>query len=205
MPEAPIPPDAAEDRFDALVIGAGFAGLYQLHALRDRLGLRVRVLEGPEGVGGTWWWNRYPGARCDSESHAYAFHFSDELLQSWDWSERYPQQPGILRYPNHVADRLDLKRDIVFDARVTQARWDDAAGLWRVATQDGRRCAAPVLITAVGCLSSANRPDIPGAADFAGAIHHTGEWPQGGVDFTGRRVGMIGTGSTGIQAAPVPA
>lgn len=203
MPEAPIPPDAAEEIFDALVVGAGFAGLYQLHALRDRLGLRVRVLEAADGVGGTWYWNRYPGARCDSESHAYAFYFSDALLQSWDWSERYPQQPEILRYLNHVADHLDLRRDITFNARVTQARWDDAAGLWRVATQDGRRYAAPFLITAVGCLSSTNRPDIPGAADFAGAIHHTGEWPHEGVDFTGKRVGMIGTGSTGIQCAPV--
>jgi cation diffusion facilitator CzcD-associated flavoprotein CzcO len=203
MPEAPIPPDAAEETFDALVIGAGFAGLYQLHALRDRLGLRVRVLEAAEGVGGTWWWNRYPGARCDSESHAYAFYFSDDLLKSWDWSERYPQQPEILRYLNHVADRLDLKRDIAFGTRVTQARWDAAAGLWRVATGTGRRYAAPFLVTAVGCLSSANIPDIPGASDFTGTIHHTGEWPHEGVDFTGKRVGMIGTGSTGIQAAPV--
>ena len=202
MPEAP-PPLAAEQGFDALVIGAGFAGLYQLHALRDRLGLRVRVLEAADGVGGTWWWNRYPGARCDSESHAYAFYFSDDLLQSWDWSERYPQQPEILRYLNHVADRLDLKRDITFDARVTSARWDATAALWRVATQDGRRYAAPFLVTAVGCLSSTNMPDIPGREDFAGAIHHTGEWPHEGVDFTGKRVGMIGTGSTGIQAAPV--
>jgi cation diffusion facilitator CzcD-associated flavoprotein CzcO len=202
MPEAP-PPLAAEQTFDALVIGAGFAGLYQLHALRDRLGMRVRVLEAADGVGGTWYWNRYPGARCDSESHAYAFYFSDELLQSWDWSERYPQQPEILRYLNHVADRLDLKRDITFGARVSGARWDGAAGLWRVVTQDGRRYAAPFLITAVGCLSSTNMPDIPGLADFAGAIHHTGEWPHDGVDVSGKRVGMIGTGSTGIQAAPV--
>jgi cation diffusion facilitator CzcD-associated flavoprotein CzcO len=203
MPEAPAAPALPETTHDALIIGAGFSGLYQLHALRDRLGLKAHVLEAAEGVGGTWWWNRYPGARCDSESHAYAFYFSDELLQSWDWSERYPQQPEILRYLNHVADRLDLRRDITFNARVTQARWDEAAGLWRVATQDGRRHAAPFLVAAVGCLSSTNRPDIPGLADFAGAIHHTGEWPHEGVDFTGKRVGMIGTGSTGIQAAPV--
>jgi len=203
MPEAPSPRAPADETFDALVIGAGFAGLYQLHALRDRLGLSVRVLEAADGVGGTWWWNRYPGARCDSESHAYAFYFSDDLLQSWDWSERYPQQPEILRYLNHVADRLDLKRDITFNARVTQARWDAAAGLWRVATGDGRRYTAAFLITAVGCLSSTNRPDIPGREEFAGAVHHTGEWPHDGVDFAGQRVGMIGTGSTGIQAAPV--
>ncbi|CAH0149315.1 NAD(P)/FAD-dependent oxidoreductase [Roseomonas sp. CECT 9278] len=203
MPEAPAAPVMPETTFDALIVGAGFAGLYQLHALRDRLGLRAHVLEAADGVGGTWTWNRYPGARCDSESHAYAFYFSDDLLQSWDWSERYPQQPEILRYLNHVADRLDLKRDITFGARVGSARWDAAAGLWRVATQDGRRYAAPFLVTAVGCLSSTNMPDIPGREDFAGAVHHTGEWPHDGVDVSGKRVAMIGTGSTGIQAAPV--
>ncbi len=189
--------------FDALIVGAGFAGLYQLHCLRDRLGLSAHVLEAAEGVGGTWWWNRYPGARCDSESHAYAFYFSDDLLQSWDWSERYPEQPEILRYLNHVADRLDLKRDITFGARVNEASWDAATRLWRLRTGDGRRWAARYLITAVGCLSSANIPDIPGREDFAGRWYHTGHWPHGGVDFAGKRVGMIGTGSTGIQAAPV--
>ncbi|WP_137126773.1 NAD(P)/FAD-dependent oxidoreductase [Roseomonas sp. HF4] len=189
--------------FDALIVGAGFAGLYQLHCLRDRLGLSAHVLEAADGVGGTWWWNRYPGARCDSESHAYAFYFSDELLQSWDWSERYPQQPEILRYLNHVADRLDLKRDMTFGARVAAAEWDGAATLWRLRTEDGRRYAARYLVTAVGCLSSANVPDIPGLGDFAGEWFHTGTWPHGGVDVAGKRVGMIGTGSTGIQAAPV--
>ena len=144
-----------------------------------------------------------PGARCDSESHAYAFYFSDELLQSWDWSERYPQQPEILRYLNHVADRLDLKRDITFGARVAAAEWDGAATLWRLRTEDGRRYAARYLVTAVGCLSSANVPDIPGLGDFAGEWFHTGTWPHEGVDVAGKRVGMIGTGSTGIQAAPV--
>ncbi len=188
---------------DALIVGAGFAGLYQLHALRDRLGLSAHVLEAADGVGGTWWWNRYPGARCDSESHAYAFYFSEELLQSWEWSERYPEQPEILRYLNHVADRLDLRRDITFNARVTSARWDAADNLWHVTTADGRRRAATWLITAVGCLSSANIPDIPGRDDFAGRWVHTGHWPHEGVDFAGQRVGMIGTGSTGIQAAPV--
>ena len=203
MPDATGREAAQEQLHDALIVGAGFSGLYQLHCLRDRLGLRARVLEAADGVGGTWYWNRYPGARCDSESHAYAFYFSDELLKSWDWSERYPEQPEILRYLNHVADRLDLKRDITFGARVTSARWDAQANLWRVATQDGQRHAATFLITAVGCLSSANIPDIPGRDDFAGEWFHTGHWPHGGVDFAGRRVGMIGTGSTGIQAAPV--
>jgi cation diffusion facilitator CzcD-associated flavoprotein CzcO len=189
--------------FDALVIGAGFSGLYQLLCLRDRLGLSVRLLEAGDGVGGTWYWNRYPGARCDSESHSYAYYFSDELLQEWTWSERYPEQPEILRYLNHVTDRFDLRRDISFGARVTEARYDDAANRWHVTTDTGERYEARFLITAVGCLSSANIPNIPGLDSFRGAWYHTGQWPHDGVDFTGKRVGMIGTGSTGIQAAPV--
>ncbi|HJU20104.1 MAG TPA: NAD(P)/FAD-dependent oxidoreductase [Stellaceae bacterium] len=189
--------------FDALIVGAGFSGLYQLLSLRDRLGLKVRLLEAGGGVGGTWYWNRYPGARCDSESHSYAYYFSDELLQEWTWSERYPEQPEILRYLNYVADRFDLRRDIRFGARVTAARYDAAANRWQVMTETGERYDARFLITAVGCLSSANIPKIPGLDCFAGAWYHTGEWPHQGVDFTGKRVGMIGTGSTGIQAAPV--
>ncbi|MDE2581373.1 MAG: NAD(P)/FAD-dependent oxidoreductase [Rhodospirillales bacterium] len=195
------PPNALV--LDALIIGAGFSGLYQLHALRDRLGLAAQVLEAGDGVGGTWYWNRYPGARCDSESHSYAYYFSDDLLQEWTWSERYPGQAEILRYLNFVADRLDLKRDIRLGRRVTEARYDAAANLWRVRTANGEAYAATFLITAVGCLSSANIPDIPGLQDFAGRWYHTGQWPHEGVDFTGKRVGMIGTGSTGIQAAPV--
>jgi cation diffusion facilitator CzcD-associated flavoprotein CzcO len=200
----PIAARRGETRsFDALIIGAGFSGLYQLLSLRDRLGLSVRLLEAGDGVGGTWYWNRYPGARCDSESHAYAYYFSDALLQEWTWSERYPEQPEILRYLNHVTDRFDLRRDIRFGARVTAARYDDEANRWRVTTAAGERYDAQFLITAVGCLSAANIPDIPGLDRFAGAWYHTGEWPHRGVDFTGKRVGMIGTGSTGIQAAPV--
>jgi cation diffusion facilitator CzcD-associated flavoprotein CzcO len=189
--------------FDALIVGAGFSGLYQLLCLRDRLGLSVRLLEAGDGVGGTWYWNRYPGARCDSESHAYAYYFSDELLQEWTWSERYPGQPEVLRYLNHVADRFDLRRDIRFGARVIAARYDNAANRWQVITEAGEQYDARFLITAVGCLSAANIPDIPGLDRFAGAWYHTGHWPHRGVDFTGKRVGMIGTGSTGIQAAPV--
>ena len=187
---------------DAVVIGAGFAGLYQLLCLRDRLGLSVQVLEAGEGVGGTWYWNRYPGARCDSESHSYAFYFDDALLQDWEWSERYPGQGEILRYLNHVADRFDLRRDIRFNARVTDASYDAAANRWHVRADDGTRYVATYLITAVGCLSAANVPDIPGRKDFEGRWYHTGQWPHEGVDFHGKRVGMIGTGSTGIQAAP---
>ena len=196
------PPGEAHS-FDALIVGAGFSGLYQLLCLRDRLGLRVRLLEAGDGVGGTWYWNRYPGARCDSESHSYAYYFSDELLQEWTWSERYPEQPEILRYLNHVTDRFDLRRDIRFGARVTAADYDAAANRWHVTTEAGERYDAKFLITAVGCLSAANIPDIPGLDRFAGDWYHTGQWPHQGVDFTGKRVGMIGTGSTGIQAAPV--
>ena len=187
--------------YDAVIVGAGFAGLYQLHALRDRLGLSVRVLEMADGVGGTWYWNRYPGARCDSESFYYSYSFSPELEQDWAWTERYPEQPEILRYLNHVADRFDLRRDISFDTRVTGARFDGAA--WQIETATGARVSAQFLITAVGCLSTANMPKIAGIGDFRGEVYHTGLWPHDGVDFAGKRVGQIGTGSTGIQAAPV--
>jgi cation diffusion facilitator CzcD-associated flavoprotein CzcO len=188
---------------DALVVGAGFAGLYQLLCLRDRLGLSVKVLEAGGGVGGTWYWNRYPGARCDSESHVYWYTFSPELMREWEWSERYPGQAEILRYLNFVADKFDLKRDIQFNSRVTSAEYDEAANRWRVRTEQGEIFVAKFLVTAVGCLSTANVPKIHGLQDFKGDWYHTGHWPHEGVEFTGKRVGMIGTGSTGIQAAPV--
>jgi cation diffusion facilitator CzcD-associated flavoprotein CzcO len=188
---------------DALVIGAGFAGLYQLLCLRDRLGLSVQALEAGGGVGGTWYWNRYPGARCDSESHVYWYTFSPELMREWEWSERYPGQVEILRYLNFVADRFDLKRDIRFNTRVVAASYDEQANRWQVRTEGDETYVVKFLITAVGCLSTANVPDFPGLDDFAGDWYHTGQWPHEGVDFTGKRVGMIGTGSTGIQAAPV--
>jgi cation diffusion facilitator CzcD-associated flavoprotein CzcO len=174
-----------------------------LLCLRNRLGLSVKVLEAGAGVGGTWYWNRYPGARCDSESHVYWYTFSDELMREWEWSERYPGQSEILRYLNFVADRFDLKRDIQFNSRVISAQYDEAANRWRVRTEQGETFVAKFLVTAVGCLSTANVPKIPGLQDFKGDWHHTGHWPHEGVDFTGKRVGMIGTGSTGIQAAPV--
>ena len=188
---------------DALIIGAGFAGLYQLHGLRDRLGLQAAVLEQGDGVGGTWYWNRYPGARCDSESHGYCYTFSEELRRDWDWSERYPGQAEILRYLNFVADRLDLKRDIRLGTKVTGASYDERANRWHVTTASGETLTATYLITAVGCLSTANVPEIPGLETFKGRAVHTGQWPHDGVDFRGKRVGQIGTGSTGIQAAPV--
>ncbi|MFN4089369.1 MAG: flavin-containing monooxygenase [Alphaproteobacteria bacterium] len=192
----------AVTRVDALVVGAGFSGLYQLHRLRG-LGLSALVLEVADGVGGTWYWNRYPGARCDSESYYYSFSFSDDLQQEWTWSERYPGQAEIMRYLEHVADRFDLRRDIRLGRRVAAARYDRAANVWRIETADGERYEATYFITAVGCLSSANVPEIPGLDRFAGRWYHTGEWPHEGVDFTGKRVGQIGTGSTGIQSAPV--
>jgi cation diffusion facilitator CzcD-associated flavoprotein CzcO len=194
LPAAPL---------DALIIGAGFSGMYQLHTLRDRLGLSVLLLEAADGVGGTWFWNRYPGARCDSESHSYCYTFSDELLRDWEWSERYPGQPEILRYLNHVADRFDLRRSIRLGTRVVSAEYDEPANLWRVRTEGGEVVSARYLITAVGCLSTANVPAIEGLESFGGRWYHTGAWPQEGVDFGGKRVGLVGTGSTGIQAAPV--
>ena len=194
---------SSSNHFDALIIGAGFAGLYQLHSLRDKLGLNARVLEAGGGVGGTWYWNRYPDARCDTESHGYCFTFSEALYKGWEWSERYPEQPEIVRYINYVADELDLKRDIHFETRVTSAAWDDVAGLWHVETEAGESLSAQFLVTAVGCLSAANVPDIPGRDNFEGEWRHTGNWPHEGVDFTGKRVGLVGTGSTGVQATPV--
>ena len=188
---------------DAIIIGAGFSGLYQLICLRDRLGLNVQVLETGSAVGGTWYWNRYPGARCDVESYAYCYTFSPELTEEWEWSERYPDDAELRRYLDFVADRFDLKRNIQFNTRVTSAWYDEAANTWTVKTEAGESFTAKYLIAAVGCLSTANVPRIAGLESFAGHWYHTGEWPHDGVDFTGKRVGMIGTGSTGIQAAPV--
>jgi cyclohexanone monooxygenase len=190
------------DQFDVVVVGAGFAGMYMLHRLRG-LGLSARVFEQGDGVGGTWYWNRYPGARCDVESMQYSYSFSDELQQEWDWSERYAPQPEILNYANHVADRFDLRRDIQFGTRVESAGFDENANQWSVATSDGAIVTAQFVILATGCLSNARMPDIKGLADFRGKVYHTGHWPHEPVDFTGRRVAVIGTGSSGIQSVPV--
>lgn len=189
-------------RHDVLVVGAGFAGLYALHRFRDHLGLDVRVLEKGAGIGGTWYWNRYPGARCDSESYYYSYSFSPKLEQEWEWTERYPDHHEIRRYLNHVADTFDLKRDIVLSTKVTGARFDEDADEWVVETDTGATFRARFLVTAVGCLSTANVPDIPGLERFGGDWYHTGAWPHEGVELEGRRVGQIGTGSTGIQLAP---
>jgi cyclohexanone monooxygenase len=189
-------------RFDAVIVGAGVAGLYMLHRLRG-LGLSARVFEAGDGVGGTWYWNRYPGARCDIESIDYSYSFSDDLQQEWEWSERYASQPEILRYLNHVADRFDLRRDIQFETRVQAAHFDETAAHWTIETDRGDRVSAPFCIMATGCLSAAQVPGIPGLDRFEGRWYHTGHWPHEGVDFTGQRVGVIGTGSSGIQSIPV--
>ena len=194
---------AAVHDYDAIIIGAGFSGLYQLHRLRDDLGLKVRLLEKGSGIGGTWYWNRYPGARCDSESYYYCYSFNKAIEQAWAWTERYPEHGEIREYLEFVSAQLDLHRDIQLDTEVTSAHFDDASSRWLVDTAGGERFRAAFLITAVGCLSTANVPGIPGLESFKGQWYHTGNWPHEGVDFSGRRVGQIGTGSTGIQAAPV--
>ena len=190
-----------ETKFDVIVVGAGFAGMYMLHRLRA-LGLSARVYEAGTGVGGTWFWNRYPGARCDVESMQYSYSFSEELQQEWVWTERYPRQAEILRYIDHVADRFDLRRDIQLQTRVTAAHFDAAASLWRVTTDRGDAVTARFCVMATGALSAARTPEIAGLESFQGHQYHTGDWPHEEVDFTGQRVGVIGTGSSGIQAIP---
>ncbi|MFP6727448.1 MAG: NAD(P)/FAD-dependent oxidoreductase, partial [Alphaproteobacteria bacterium] len=176
--------------------------MYMLHRLRS-LGLSTRVYEAGGGVGGTWYWNCYPGARCDIASMQYSYSFSEELDQDWSWSQKYSPQPEILAYAEHVADRFDLRRDIQFDTIVTAASFDEDAGHWIIQTDQGDNVAAQFCVMAVGCLSAANLPPFQGMADFQGAIYHTGEWPHEGVEFTGQHVGVIGTGSSAIQSIPV--
>ena len=190
--------NAATTDYDAIIIGAGISGMYQLHRLRA-LGLKTRVLEAGSGVGGTWYWNRYPGARFDSESYSYAYSFSQELLDEWDWSEHFAGQPETLRYLNHVADRFDLRRDIQFHARVISAHYQEPTRSWDVTLESGERLRARFLITALGPLSAPTLPRIPGIDDFKGQSCHTARWPHDPVDFAGKRVAVIGTGATGIQ------
>lgn len=187
--------------FDVVIVGAGFAGLYMLHKART-LGLSAQVLEAAGGVGGTWYFNRYPGARCDVESMEYSYQFSPELQQEWNWSEVYSPQEEILRYANHVADRFDLRRDIRFHTRVTGARFDDATGRWTLETEGGGRVTGTFCVMGTGCLSTTNTP-FAGVDSFQGETYHTGQWPHERVDFTGKRVGVIGTGSSAIQAIPM--
>ena len=198
----PHPPPAEPSTLDVAVVGAGFAGLYALHRLRG-MGFTVRVFEAADDVGGVWYWNRYPGARCDVESLQYSYSFSDPLQQEWQWSERYAPQAEILRYINHVADRFDLRRDIRLGARIDSAAFDEQADRWTLVTASGERISARFCIMATGALSAARVPDLPGLVEFAGRWFHTGAWPHEGVDFSGQRVAVIGTGSSGIQAIPV--
>jgi cyclohexanone monooxygenase len=192
----------SDSSWDAIVVGAGFDGLFMLHRLRG-LGMRAVVFEAGGGVGGTWYWNRYPGARCDVESVQYSYQFSTELQQEWDWSEKYATQAEILRYAEHVADRFDLRRDIRFHTRVSAASFDETARLWRIETEDGQRASAPFCVMATGCLSTTNHPRFEGFDDFRGRVLHTGTWPHEPVSFRGSRVGIIGTGSSAIQSIPV--
>jgi cyclohexanone monooxygenase len=191
------------EQYDAIIIGSGFGGLYALHHLRDRMGLNVRAFDGAGGVGGTWWYNRYPGARVDAPSSPfYAYTFSKELVDEWEWTETQTSQASVLAYLEHFAKRFDLKKDIQFETWVTDARYDEAAQRWTIETETGKTASAQFLICAVGALFIANMPDYPGIDDFAGECYHTGRWPHEKVSFAGKRVGVIGTGSSGIQAIP---
>ena len=202
MDGLPAVPDSTSTEtamdFDAVVIGAGVSGLYQLYRLRE-LGLRVRVFEAGTGVGGTWYWNRYPGARFDSESWTYGYSFSQELLEEWDWEEHFAAQPETERYLNYVADKFDLRRDIQFRSRVTAAHYQEDTRSWDVILEDGRRYTTRLLMTAIGVLSAATMPTIPGVATFQGQSCHTHDWPKAPVRFAGTRVAVIGTGATGVQ------
>ncbi|WP_280174770.1 NAD(P)/FAD-dependent oxidoreductase [Hyphomicrobium sp. CS1BSMeth3] len=201
----PAQPDRAAGlaaSYDVIIVGAGFGGMYMLHRLRA-LGLSARVLDVASDVGGTWYWNRYPGARCDVESMQYSFSFSKELQQTWSWSERFAGQPEILAYANHVADRFDLRRDIQLETRVTAAHFDEQTRRWTISTDRGEQFSAQFCVMATGCLSTAKLPEITGRDSYQGATYHTGYWPHEGVDFSGLKVAVIGTGSSAIQAIPV--
>lgn len=187
--------------YDVIVVGAGFAGLYMLYRLRE-MGLKTLVLEAGEGVGGTWFWNRYPGARCDVESMEYSFSFDEDLQKDWNWTEKYATQPEILKYLEHVAERFELYDDIRLSTRVASMELDEPTATWTVSTEDGDVYACRYAVMATGCLSSWRMPEFAGQSDYEGEIYHTGAWPHGGVDFSGKRVGVIGTGSSGIQAIP---
>src|SRR2546428_3140399 len=189
------------EQFDVIIIGAGVTGLYALYRLRQ-LGLSVRAFEDGGGVGGTWYWNRYPGARFDSESYTYGYSFSEDLLQEWDWKEHYSGQPENERYLNYVADKFDLRRDIQLHARVASAVYDERAHCWQIHTEAGHRARAPFVIAAVGVLSAHYVPDFAGLESFQGAWCHTGRWPKDGLDVAGKRVGVIGTGATAVQLIP---
>ena len=199
MPDASRP---APRQLDVAIVGGGLAGLYAIHRLRN-LGLKVRAYEAGSGVGGTWFWNRYPGARCDVESLEYSYSFSNELQQEWKWPERYGTQPEILKYINHVADRFDLRRDVQLNTRIKSALFDSKANEWTLRTDSGEDVRARYCVMAAGNLSTPRVPDFKGIESFKGKWYHSGLWPHDGVDFTGLRVGVIGTGSSGVQMIPI--
>lgn len=191
------------NQYDAIIIGSGFGGLYALQHLRDKMGLKVRAFDGAGGVGGTWWYNRYPGARVDAPSSPfYAYTFSQELVDEWEWTETQTSQASVLAYLQHFAERFDLRRDIQFESWVTDARYDESAQRWTIETHTGDTASAQFLICATGALFVANMPDYPGIDDFTGECYHTGRWPHEPVSFEGKRVAVIGTGSSGIQSIP---
>jgi cation diffusion facilitator CzcD-associated flavoprotein CzcO len=202
MAEMKAPGSRPGPAFDAVIVGAGFAGMYMLYRLR-RLGFSVRAFEAGSDVGGTWYWNRYPGARCDVESVQYSYQFDAALEQEWEWSERYAAQPELLRYARHVAERFDLKRDIQFNCTVTSARFDATRGHWLIESSDQARTSAAFCIMATGCLSAPNLPAFKGLDSFAGDRYHTGHWPHADVDFADQRVAIIGTGSSAVQSIPI--
>ena len=187
---------------DAVIVGAGFSGLYLLYLMRCQ-GFTTRVFEKGGNVGGTWYWNRYPGARCDVESMQYSYSFDEELQQEWSWPEKYSAQPDILAYINHVAEKYQLSRDITFNSSVTGANFEEDSKVWKVVVDNGEVVNARHLIMATGCISTANLPKIPGINNFNGCTYHTVNWPHQKVDFSGHNVGIIGTGSSGIQSIPV--
>ena len=187
---------------DVVIVGAGFGGMYMLHRLRE-LGFTARVYDAAKGVGGTWYWNRYPGARCDVMSHDYSYSFDKDLEQEWEWTEKYATQPEILSYANHVADRFDLWPDMQFETRIASADFDEDAGRWTVRTDRGDVVSAQHVVMATGTLSAAKKPEIPGIDTYAGNTYMTSSWPPEGVDFSGQRVAVIGTGSSAIQSVPI--
>ena len=186
---------------DAIIVGAGFAGIYMLHKLR-KLGLLAKIVDAASGVGGTWFWNRYPGARCDVESMFYSYSFDEDLEQEWEWTERYPAQPEILKYINHVTDRFNLRNDIELETSVKSTVYDENNSKWIISTSGDTNFSARFCIMATGCLSAANIPDFHGLKNFKGRVFHTGKWPHKNVNFSNRRVGVIGTGSSGVQIIP---
>ena len=198
MSEQQLKYQRTSDNYDAIIVGAGIAGLYQLHRLRE-MGLKVKSFDAASDVAGTWYWNCYPGARVDSQSYIYQYWFSDELINEWDWSERFPAQPEPERYLNFVADKLELRKDIQFNTRVTSANWDDETSRWVISTDKGDEVAARFLISCTGMLSAPKLPPFPGHKKFKGLIAHTARYPREGIDFKGKKVGVIGTGATGIQ------